>query len=113
MAENFIEQKLSVTIVDLADQILAPLDFEIAKLAQNEMENNGVHFELGTVVSEFRNEGKELLLKNGKVLAADIIILAIGIKPENDLAIQAGLKVGPRGHIITTKTLQAIDEKNR
>ncbi|HKM02584.1 MAG TPA: DsrE/DsrF/DrsH-like family protein [Bacilli bacterium] len=111
MAENFIEQKLSVTIVDLADQILAPLDFEIAKLAQNEMENNGVHFELGTVVSEFRSEGKELILKNGKVLAADIIILAIGVKPENDLAIQAGLKVGPRGHIITTKTLQAIDEK--
>ena len=110
MAENFVEQKIAVTVVDLADQILAPLDFEIAKLAQNEMEDNGVHFELGTVVIEFQNEGKLLLLKNGKVLNADIVIMAIGVKPESHLAAECGLKIGPRGHVLTTKTLQTLDE---
>ncbi len=110
MAENFIEQKIEATIVDLADQILAPLDFEMAKLAQNEMENNGVRFELGTVVSEYKDNGKTVVLKNGKVLEADFVILAIGVKPESTLAALANLKVGPRGHIVTTKTLQTLDE---
>ena len=63
MAENFIDEGMNVTIIDLANQILAPLDFEMAKLAQNEMENNGVNFELETVVSEFQNQGHHLILK--------------------------------------------------
>lgn len=110
MAENFVDQHIDTTIVDLADQILAPLDFEMAKLAQNEMSNQGIKFELQTVVTEFQNNGHQLLLKNGKTLEADLVILAIGVKPENDLAVQSGLKIGPRGHILTTKTLQTIDE---
>lgn len=109
MAENFVEHHIDVTIVDLANQILAPLDFEMAKLAQNEMENYGVHFELETVVAEFKDHGNTLLLKNGKTLHADLVILAIGVKPESSLAVTGGLKIGPRGHIITTKTLQTID----
>ena len=109
MAENFTEQNIHTTIVDLANQILAPLDFEMAKLAQNEMVNHGVHFELETVVNEYKDEGKTVVLKNGKTLQADLIILAIGVKPESNLASSCGLKVGPRGHIITTKTLQTVD----
>ncbi len=109
MAENFAEQKIHTTIVDLANQILAPLDYEMAKLAQNEMVNNGVNFELETVVNEYKDEGKTVVLKNGKILHADLIILAIGVKPESGLASSSGLKVGPRGHIITTKTLQTVD----
>lgn len=111
MAENFIDEGMNVTIIDLANQILSPLDFEMAKLAQNEMENNGVNFELETVVSEFQNQGHHLILKNGKTLDVDLVILAIGVKPESNLALTSGLKLGPRGHIITTKTLQTIDEK--
>lgn len=109
MAENFTEQNIHTTIVDLANQILAPLDFEMAKLAQNEMVNHGVHFELETVVNEYKDEGKTVVLKNGKTLQADLIILAIGVKPESNLASSCVLKVGPRGHIITTKTLQTVD----
>lgn len=109
MAENLIERGVDVTVVDLANQILAPLDFEMAKLAQNEMENHCVVFELETVVTQFQEEGKKLLLKNGKTLDADLVIMAIGVRPENALAISAGLKLGPRGHILTTKTLQTLD----
>lgn len=108
VAENLIERGVHVTIIDLANQILAPLDYEMAKLAQNEMENHGIHFELETVVTEFKEAGKTLVLKNGKVLQADMVLMAIGVKPENALAVSAGLKVGPRGHILTTKTLQTI-----
>ncbi len=108
MAENLVS-RCATTIIDLADQILAPLDFEMAKLAQNEMEAHGIRFYLNDLVSEFRDEGHTLILKSGNILHADIVILGIGVKPENELAIKAGLKLGPRGHILTTKSLQALD----
>lgn len=109
MAENLVGTGVKVTVVDLADQILAPLDFEMAKLAQNEMADHGVRFYLSDVVSEFSDEGKTLTLKSGTVLKADMVIMGIGVKPESDLALKAGLKVGPRGHILTTPTMQTLD----
>ncbi|MCX5775274.1 MAG: DsrE/DsrF/DrsH-like family protein [Firmicutes bacterium] len=109
MAENLTDLGIHCTIIDLANQILAPLDFDMAKLAQNEMTNHGVTFLLEDVVSEFQDHGKTLVLKSGKVLKTDLVILAIGVRPENTLALQAGLKVGPRGHIMTNKTLQTLD----
>lgn len=112
MAENLVERHVDVTVIDLANQILAPLDFEMAKLAQNEMENHGVRFELETVVSEFKDQGRTLILKGGKMVQADMVIMAIGVRPENALAVSSGLKIGPRGHILTTKTLQTIDARD-
>ena len=112
MAENLIGDGVKVSIVDLADQILAPLDFEMAKLAQNEMVEHGVRFYLSDVVSEFSDEGKTLTLKSGTVLHADMVIMGIGVKPESELASKAGLKVGPRGHILTTPTMQTLDSAN-
>jgi len=109
MAENLTDCGIHCTIIDLANQILAPLDFDMAKLAQNEMANHGVTFLLEDVVSEFQNQGKTLVLKSGRVLTSDLVILAIGVRPENTLVLQAGLKVGPRGHILTNKTLQTLD----
>ena len=109
MAENLSERGIACTIVDLANQILAPLDFDMAKLAQNEMANHGIDFILEDLVSEFQDGGRTIVLRSGKVIKTDVVILAIGVVPENALALQAGIKTGPRGHIITNKTLQTFD----
>ncbi len=109
MAENLTEIGIKVSVIDMANQILTPLDFEMAKMAQNEMETHGVDFYLADVVSTFADQGKTITLKSGKVLSADMVIMGVGVKPENDLAIKASLKVGPRGHIMTTPTMQTFD----
>ena len=109
MAENLTEAGITVSVIDLANQILTPLDVEMAKMAQNEMETHGVSFYLSDVVSSFSDSGKTFTLKSGKVLSADLVIMGVGVKPENDLAVKANLKVGPRGHIVTTSSMQTKD----
>jgi NADPH-dependent 2,4-dienoyl-CoA reductase/sulfur reductase-like enzyme len=109
MAENLTEIGIKVSVIDMANQILTPLDVEMAKMAQNEMETHGVDFYLADVVSTFSDQGKTITLKSGKVLSADMVIMGVGVKPENDLAVKASLKVGPRGHIMTTPTMQTLD----
>lgn len=110
MAENLVERGIDVTLIDLANQIMTPLDYEMACIAHREMKKHGVNLLLEDAVNEFKNNGKTVLLNSGKELDTDLVILAIGVKPENSLAKAIGLKCGPRGHIITTKQLQTIDE---
>ena len=109
MAENLTDIGIKVSVIDLANQILTPLDFEMAKMAQNEMEAHGVSFYLSDVVSSFADQGRTVTLKSAKVLSADMVIMGVGVKPESDLAVKAGLKVGPRGHIVTTSSMLTID----
>lgn len=112
LAENLVERGIKATIVDLADQILPPLDFEMAKMAQNELETNGVKVYLKDSVAEIKDNGKTAVLKSGIVLKTDLIIMAVGVRPESRLAISGGLKVGPKGHIVTNEHLQTIDAKS-
>ena len=112
LAENLVERGIQSTIVDLADQILPPLDFEMAKMAQNEMETNGVKIYLKDSLAEIKDEGKTVILKSGITLKTDLIIMAVGVRPESRLAIAGGLKVGPKGHIVTNDHLQTIDAKS-
>ncbi len=111
MAENLVGRDVNVTLVDLANQVMAPLDFEMAQMVHEEIINQGVNLILEDAVSEFKNKGTTLVLKSGKTLQADMVIMAIGVTPENELAKKCGLKLGKRGHIVTTKTLQTIDEE--
>ncbi len=113
MAENLVKRGISVTIIDLANQVMAPLDYEMAQIVHEELVNNGVNLILNDAAEEFLDKGKKVILKSGKTLLTDMIILAIGVRPENTLAKKAGLKLGPKGHIITTKTLQTLDENNQ
>ncbi|HHU81314.1 MAG TPA: CoA-disulfide reductase [Acholeplasmataceae bacterium] len=110
MAENLTLKGIKVTIVDLANQVMAPLDFEMAQIVHEELESNGVSLLLEDSVDSIQDNGKTLVLKSGRVIDTDLIILAIGVTPENKLAVEAGLKIGPRGHILTTKELQTLNE---
>ncbi|MGI6425804.1 MAG: FAD-dependent oxidoreductase [Tepidanaerobacteraceae bacterium] len=109
MAENLAFRGLKVTIVEKLSQVLAPLDFEMAQLVHREVNANGINLILNNGVSHFVNQGRKLVLESGKILDTDMIIMSIGVVPENSLAKSCGLAVGERGHIKTTKQLQTLD----
>ena len=111
MAENFQELGLNVTVVEKMDQVLKPLDFEMAQLIHQEINANCVNLILGDGVDHFQNQGKEVVLESGMILKSDLTILAIGVIPENGLAKKADLKCGPRGHIVTSPDYEVMDGK--
>jgi NADPH-dependent 2,4-dienoyl-CoA reductase/sulfur reductase-like enzyme/rhodanese-related sulfurtransferase len=108
MAENLHELGLDVTIVEMSHQVLAPVDFPIAAILQQHIRSKGVHLRLSTTVSGFEKTESNLkvLLKDGDVLDADVVILSIGVKPDTKLAIQAGLKIGEAKGIWVNEFMQ-------
>ena len=105
MAENLIEMGLETTLVELGNQILAPVDEEIASVAQNEMRDNGVNLILSDGVKSF--DGDKIILNSGVNIPFDFVVLAIGVKPETALAKVAGLEVN-RG-ILVNEYMQTTD----
>lgn len=112
MAENLRELGINVTLVEKMNQVLKPLDFEMAQLVHQEINANGVNLILEDGVDHFQKEGGEVVLESGQVLQADLVILAIGVVPENALAKNANLKTGPRGHIVTTANYEVYNGEN-
>ena len=106
MAENLAHLGLNTTLVELSDQILAPVDKEVAQFAQNTMTENGVNLILSDRVKEF-NQNK-IVLNSNKEIEFDIVIMAIGVRPEIKLAQDAGLETN-RG-IIVNDNMQTSDE---
>lgn len=109
MAENLRERGLNVTIVEMADQVMAPIDYEMAAIVHTHLEEKGVELILKDGVKSFSNQGKKVTLSSGKELESDLLILAIGVQPENKLAADAGLELGSRGHILVNEHLQTND----
>ena len=101
-AENLIHSGFDVTLVELADQVLAPLDPEHARLVEGHLERHGVRLALKDGVAGFKpsaNGALEVATKSGKTYPADIVILALGVRPETALAKTAGLEIGQLGGI--------------
>lgn len=107
MAENFIHAGLHTTLVELSDQILAPLDREVAAFAQNKMRENGVELILSDGVKEFEQE--YIILNSGKKIPYDIAILAIGVRPDASLAKSCGLEIGTLGGLKVNEYMQTSD----
>lgn len=101
VAENLVHRNISTTIVEASGQLLAPLDPEMAILVLNEVQNYGVDVRLNT--SALAINENLLTLSNGERIAADLVILAIGVKPDTALAKAAGLVIGSRGGISTNE----------
>lgn len=108
MAENLVELGIKTSLIELSDQILAPVDSEIAAFAQNQMRDNGVELILSDGVKSFSE--REVVLNSDKKITYDLVILAIGVRPEVDLAKNAGLDLGERGGILVNKFMQTSDE---
>ena len=101
-AENLIHAGFEVTLVEMLDQVLAPLDREFARLVEEHVKRNGLELALGDGVEGFKQlEGGsiEVKTKSGKAYAADVVILALGVRPDTTLAKAAGLEIGERGGI--------------
>ena len=101
-AENLVHAGFEVTLVELLDQVLAPLDREFARLVEDHIERHGVNLALGDGVAEFRqvdSGGLEVHTQSGKAYPADIVILSLGVRPDTSLAKAAGLEIGARGGI--------------
>jgi NADPH-dependent 2,4-dienoyl-CoA reductase/sulfur reductase-like enzyme/rhodanese-related sulfurtransferase len=112
MAENLAHRGIAVTIVELLDQILPPLDPEMAQPVQQRLTENGVALHLGDGVAHFEqaDEGKlRVVAVSGKTFSADLIVLSIGVRPETHLAKEAGLELGSRGGIRVDETMRTSD----
>lgn len=110
MAENLWERGVEVTLVEMADQIMAPIDFEMASILHQHLREKGVNLVLEDGVKSFEQNGKLINLNSGKQIETDLVILAIGVAPENKLAKEAGLELGLRGAIRVNERLQTADE---
>jgi NADPH-dependent 2,4-dienoyl-CoA reductase/sulfur reductase-like enzyme/rhodanese-related sulfurtransferase len=102
MVENFVDRGLEVTLIEKLDQVMPPLDREMARLVERYMVKHGVRLELNDGVAGFRQTAAgllEVLTSSGKAHPADIVILAIGVRPETALAKMAGIEIGQRGGI--------------
>lgn len=112
MAENLHNLGIKVSIVELAPQVMPLVDFEIASEIHQHLKTKGVEFYLNDQVVSFLPEQLKIGLKlqSGREIYVDMIILSIGVKPENKLAKEAGLSLGNRGGILVNEFLQTSDE---
>jgi CoA-disulfide reductase len=110
MAENLVLHGIRVTVVELLNQVMAPLDYEMAAIVHQHLREHGVRLILEDGVKSFAQQGRQVILQSGTVLETEIVILAIGVRPENTLAVQAGLEIGRRGGILVDDSLRTSDE---
>ena len=111
MAENLHKRGIHVSIVEAQNQVMAPIDFEMAQMLHENIDMNGVELCLGDGVSSFtRKENRILInLASGRTIAADMVLLSIGVRPNSQLAKEAGLSLNEKGGIKTDKTLRTPD----
>jgi len=112
MAENLRELGFEVSIVELADQVMAPMDYEMAQILHKNITTNGVDLRLNDGVKEFKyNNGiTEITLNSGDKLDADIVILSIGVRPNGQLAKECGLEVNKKGGIVVNDNMKTSDK---
>jgi CoA-disulfide reductase len=106
MAENLVERGIELTIIEMANQIMAPIDFEMASILHSHLKDRGVRLILENGVQAFADEGRRVILSDGAEIETDMTILSIGVRPENELARSAGLELGERGGILINEYLQ-------
>ncbi|EJD6659931.1 FAD-dependent oxidoreductase [Enterobacter cloacae complex sp. RIVM_C039474] len=106
--EALSERGIRVTLLEMGEQVMAPVDPEMASALHQEIRNHGVDLRLRTALTEvLRTEtGFRVALSDGGFVQTDMVILAIGVKPENSLATVAGLEVGKRGGISVNACMQ-------
>ena len=104
MAENFAHINLNTSLVELSNQILAPIDLDVVAFAQNQMRENGVNLYLQDGVKRFEQEN--IVLNSDKKIPYDIAVLSIGVKPETKIAKDCGLQLGLHDSIKVNEFMQ-------
>ncbi|MDG3002925.1 FAD-dependent oxidoreductase [Paludisphaera mucosa] len=111
LAENFLRRKLRTTIVELQDQVIPVVDREMTTPIAEALRSRGATLLLRESVEAMRKsaDGLTLNLKSGRTLDAGLVVLGVGVRPENQLAVAAGLEIGPRGGIRVDDGMQTSD----
>ena len=109
MLENLHKKGLALTLVEASNQVMAPLDFEMASMVHEHLVDQGVEVILEDGVEAFSDKGTKIILKSGKVIETDMIILSIGVKPETAFAKAAGIVCNERGAIKVNSHMQTSD----
>lgn len=111
MAENLHDRGMEVSVVEMADQVMAPVDFEMAQIVHRHMKQKKVNLYLGDGVQsfEYHNGLTKVKLQSGKIVEADIVMLSIGVRPQSELAKAAGLEINGRGGIVVNDNLLTSD----
>lgn len=111
MVENLRERGIDVTLIEMANQVMTPLDIEMAAIVQKHMQKHGVELIFEDSVQAFHQQGTIVELSSGRQIDTDMVVMAIGVQPENQLAEQAGLELGVRGAIQVNRSLQTSDPR--
>lgn len=111
MAENLYDRNINVSIVEAAEQVMGPMDYDMASLIHNHILSKNVHLYLGNGVKEFVSEGKKtkVILQDGKSIDADLIILSIGVRPNTEFIKNSSLKLNERGGIKVNEYLETSE----
>lgn len=111
VAENLHAMGVKVTVVELADHVIGPLDFEMAAIVHQHLKAKNVELYLKDGVASFNDKGQniDVSLSSGKIINTDMVIMGIGVRPETRLAVDAGLKIGKTGGIYVNEYLQTSD----
>ena len=111
LAENFVRRGISTTVVEKNEQILTPFDKEMTKPIVQELADKGVTLLLGQSAEALEQtaDGLIVCLNSGQRLSAQLVVFGVGVRPENRLAVDAGLEIGPRGGIRTNEFLLTND----
>ncbi|GGE57625.1 CoA-disulfide reductase [Priestia taiwanensis] len=110
MAENLVDLGIDVSLIEASNQVMAPLDSEMAAMVHEHLVQKGVTLHLGDGVQSFEANGTKVNVTSGAHVDTDMIILSIGVTPENTLAKDADLALGVRGTIVVNEHLQTEDE---
>lgn len=108
MAENLCQAGLFVSLIEMQNQVMPPLDYEMANLLHENMRKNGVELLLDRGVSAIRKQGDgvRISLSTGEQVEADLVILSIGVRPNSSLAKEAGLAINSRGGVWVNEYLE-------
>lgn len=106
MAENLHNRGLDVTVVEKAPQVLPPFDEEMATYIAAELKAKGVTLYTGVAAESFEDEGRLIVLENGKRLESDLTLMSVGVRPESEMAQEAGIETGMRGGILVDEFYQ-------
>ena len=108
VAENLRELGIDVTLVEAADQLMAPFDRDMASFIHAEIRKNGIHLMLDTMVEGFADTdcGIDVKLKNAPTLHTDMVVMAIGVAPETTLAKNTGIELGIKGSIVVNDKME-------
>lgn len=110
MAENLHERGVEVTLVHSRDQVMKPVDYEMASILHAHLIEKGVKLILKDKPEKIENKGKKVILKSGKEIETDMIILSIGVTPESKIAKEAGIEVNEKGAIVINSKMRTSDK---